>query len=445
MLLRKIDLSSLIVNPNNDRHGDLKDENGAIHWLLSQKTDHMKKLAQDIIAQGQVYEPPLVSSEGDKFLVFDGNRRVCCLKAFDNPTLAIKPELQKFFAELAGSADVPFWRKVECQIEADRDRIDEILFRRHTGTQGGVGQFSWDDIAKTNFVNRTGKHQALNIAELVEGALAAANNHPAPGAIPRSNLNRLLSGESTRNRVGLSVKNNELYFTHDPGAVIEALSAIADDLIEQEIVLGDLWDNNAKHRYLDRLEHSCRLPTPRQILTAPQPFISTARASHKSKPPARASAAQKLSQPLPPRETLIPSSINYGVLWSHETQRIRHIWDELQFQLRFDRHKNAIAVLTRVLIELSTDYCIKQLAIQGVHPNDKLAMKIEKTAKHLRSISMIDDKYLGEIKKIGNSDAIVSSDTMNRYVHSNTFNPSPAHISAIWDTFSTYVVKCLNS
>ncbi len=50
-----------------------------------------------------------------------------------------------------------FPEEVICQVETEKDDIDEILYRRHTGAQSGVGQSQWDDVAKSNFVNRTGQ------------------------------------------------------------------------------------------------------------------------------------------------------------------------------------------------------------------------------------------------------------------------------------------------
>ena len=444
MLLQDIPLTSLIVNPSNDRHGDLKLQQEAINWLLAHKTEHMKKLAEDIATQGQVYEPPLVVPLGKKYVVYDGNRRVSCLKMLDDPAQTDSPQLQKYFTKLASAAATPFWRSVTCQVETDRDKVDEILYRRHTGSQSGVGQSDWDDIAKANFVNRTGKHQTINLAEAIEARLVSHGADELSGAIPRSNLNRLLSGEATRTRIGISLQGNQLHFTHEPSAVLNALKRIADDLVKKEVVLSDIWDSNAKHRYLDRLEQDNALPEASQALPAIKSFGATApQATHKAPPTKRVSSVPP-PKPTPTRDTLIPSSINYQINWTHDSQRIRDMWDELQFHLRLDRHKNAIAVLTRVIIELSTDYCIKKIAISGVHPNDKLALKIEKTGKHLHSISLIDDKYVSELRKLSRSDEIVSSDTMNRYVHSTTFTPSPQHLVALWDTFSTYITKCLN-
>ena len=103
---------------------------------------------------------------------------------------------------------------VQCQVETDRDRVDEILFRRHTGVQAGVGQSVWDDRMKAIFVARTGKGGGLNVADEIERRLREADMLPTRRKIPRSTLNRLLSAQPFRNRLGISVTNGRFEFTH---------------------------------------------------------------------------------------------------------------------------------------------------------------------------------------------------------------------------------------
>ena len=172
MAHRLIALSSLLVNRANDRHGELENETAAFAWLFNNLEQRMKNLANDIVTQGEVYEPPLVRPEGDTFVVYDGNRRITCLKLLQNPRKAPTVELQEFFARLRSNWSGDFPDHIECQIEEDRDRIDDILYRRHTGSQSGVGQSNWDDRMKLNFINRTGKESGVNIAEEVEKILA---------------------------------------------------------------------------------------------------------------------------------------------------------------------------------------------------------------------------------------------------------------------------------
>lgn len=92
MPYKHIPLSSLLTNQNNDRHGELPDEPAAIAWLLANREEHMKNLTRDIVKEKGIYEPPLVSLVGNKYTVFDGNRRVTCLKLLADPKRATTTE-----------------------------------------------------------------------------------------------------------------------------------------------------------------------------------------------------------------------------------------------------------------------------------------------------------------------------------------------------------------
>lgn len=167
MQTRNIPVKSLLVNRSNDRHGELENETAAIAWLFSSRERHMRNLAKDIVEQGTIYEPPLVSPEGTKFVIYDGNRRVTCLKLVADPRRAPTTELRTYFQSLRSQWKGPFTETIQCQVENDRDRIDSILFRRHTGSQNGVGQSTWDDRMKKTFVERTGKGSGVNVADEV--------------------------------------------------------------------------------------------------------------------------------------------------------------------------------------------------------------------------------------------------------------------------------------
>src|SRR5262249_11441450 len=57
----------------------------------------------------------------------------------------------------------------------------------------------------------------------------------------------------------------------------------------------------------------------------------------------------------------------------------------------------------------------------------------------------IDQKYLGVFQKLQPLVPLVSMDTLNRYVPSPNFAPSPEHLTALWDTLSQFIVHCLNA
>ena len=79
MQIQALKPAQLRLNPDNDRHGPLKDEASAIQWLLENRDLHMRALAEDLANTKRLYEPPLVRFDSGKYVVFDGNRRMCCI------------------------------------------------------------------------------------------------------------------------------------------------------------------------------------------------------------------------------------------------------------------------------------------------------------------------------------------------------------------------------
>ena len=425
-----IALEALIINSANDRHGELENETAAIAWLFNNRRRQMRNLARDILESRGIFEPPLVHKEGAKYVVYDGNRRVTCIKLIAKPRRAPDAELQKFFAGIKAEWTGRFPSKIMCQVETDRDRIDDILFRRHTGTQSGVGQSTWDGRMKTTFVNRTGRGGKLNLADEIEERLAAAKKLPSR-KIPRSNLNRLLSAEAFRHRVGITAANGQFEYIRKEDVVLNALARIASDLATQEVTLEDVWDVESKSDYLDKLEAEGILPTAADAI----PKTGKAEKSKKQKAKKPTKAVE--------RTTLIPP-VDYGVAWPGRLQRQHAIWQELQYKLELSEHPNAISVLCRVLIELSVDNYVDRAKLTSVAEVDSLARKLVQSAEALHTAGKIDKKYLQVIRKSQNMDAIISVDTLNKYVHSARLAPSPEHLTAIWDAVSELVVLCLN-
>ena len=350
MAIRNIPLNLLLVNRANDRHGELENETAAIAWLFNARETHMKNLARDIVKEGEVYELPLVGPEENKFVVFDGNRRVTCLKLLAEPRRAPTSDLQDFFADLRTKWLGEFPKTVQCQVETDRDRIDEILFRRHTGSQNGVGQSTWDDRMKSTFVSRTGKGGGLSIADEVESRLAVAKLLPSRRKIPRSTMNRLLSAEPYRNRLGFSINRGRFEITHKEDVVLAALARVADDMANRRLVLGHIWDVDGKTAYLDKLKAEGVLPTTADVLDN-----AKGESSKPKKTGLKPTATPKPTQ----RTTLIPQA-DYGLVWPGRLQRHHEIWEELQFHLQISKHPNAISVLFRVLLELSVENYLQQ-------------------------------------------------------------------------------------
>jgi len=430
-----IPLDDLVVNKANDRHGELASEDTAIEWLLKHKTTHMRNLAKDVVRVGQVYEPPLVAKEGNKYKVYDGNRRTTVLKLLRRPERSPTHHWYEFFTKLRCEFAGPLPSEISCQIENDCERLDDILYRRHTGQQSGIGQSQWDAEAKSNFQRRTGKETRVNVAEEIEYLLKSEGLLGHDERLPRSNLNRLLSAEPFRNRVGIALENNDLKFTHNREPVLSALDRIAQDLRSKKVTLDDIWDNDSKRRYLDSLGVKGMLPMPDQALPTPEPV--SRRAAERARPEHVSSVTK--SVPTENRKTLI-SQIEYHISLTHENRKALDIWNELQHRLFLGQHDNAISVLFRVLLELSIECYMGR---HSVSKGASLADKLSRVREHMLSRALIDKKYRDQLEKFENAEVIFSANTLNAYVHSSNFFPSENHLKSLWDTLEKFIIICL--
>ena len=144
---------------------------------------------------------------------------------------------------------------------------------------------------KNNFVIRTGKGSGINVADEIEKKLREAKMLPSR-KIPRSNLNRLLSAETLRNRLGISVRKGRLDFIRDEPATLRALQRVASDLATRVVTLDDIWDTESKLGYIDKLDAEGILPgvarTPRLPVPTPAPPSPPRPGPAPPKPPAAA-------------------------------------------------------------------------------------------------------------------------------------------------------------
>jgi hypothetical protein len=378
------------VNQANDRHGEVGSEDLAIAELFRLHDVQMRNLAADIAAVGAVFDPPLVMQVDEDYIVFDGNRRVTCLKLLTDPARAPTAELRTHFASLREGVNANIPDRLTCQIEDDRNLIDSILFRRHTGSQRGVGQLGWNDRAKLNFVERTGQGGGINVAAEVERFLAEADRLPE-GNIPWSTLTRLLSSEEFRNRAGVSTARRHFRLTHEHVAVADTLHRITSDLANQVVTLGDLWNNEGKRAYLNRLQDEGVLPVENERLAEPVDAGGAVRNLRRNQPPR------------PPQTTFIPADAP-RIQWVAAQQRVRAIWEELQ-SLTLREHPNATSALMRILVELSVESYIGE---HDINVPDNLSRKVGAVAAHLLNRQIIDQAYYDELERIRLNDQLVS-------------------------------------
>ena len=160
-----VDLISL--DRNNPRHEPLRTENQAIRYLCD--NENVLALARDVVDNGlnPLELTGLRPPRNDKYVAFEGNRRVCALKLLREPGRAPTPSLQRAFEKLATG-----WERIDdVPAIVVPDRNERRLWREriHGGYAGGKGRRSWNAEQKTRHTGNTKNLAAQRLLDAGEG------------------------------------------------------------------------------------------------------------------------------------------------------------------------------------------------------------------------------------------------------------------------------------
>jgi hypothetical protein len=429
-------LNDLVVNEANDRHGELASERAAMNWLFENERTKMYNLARDIVREGRVFERPLVLAQGDKYVVFDGNRRVSCLKALHNPALLDDTDDRAFFVALRRKAHLASLRALSCDVEDDEEVIEKVLFRRHNGSQAGVGQAIWGPQAKTNFQLRTGIRKNRSVGHVIENYLAGQGQ--AAPKVRTSILDRLFSNPIFQRRAGFTIDGNELQNRYSHEAVRRVLVRVLGD---EKLTLQKIWKNTDKDIYLDKLEAEGVLPHASELVVE----------GKLEKVPTRPEVSPSPApSPAPPdfpdhanRPRLIPQGVTLPV-FRDDAKRLSSVFHELKNHLSLSVHRNAISVLFRLLVDLTIEIYENHHSLIR-HPNEKMHMRYRKILNEMKRRNEITADEYRKLTKFEDANSLFSANTMNDYVHSSAFFPSATDLNSFWDNIEVFFLASWKS
>lgn len=419
--VKTIDINNIIVNNENARHGKLDSEKDAILWLLSNNSSRLEALAKDIAKVGKLYERPLVKKENNKYIVYDGNRRVTCLKLLNNPDYIGNTTWSSFFETLKNNnTNIP--NEIECDVSDDIKYINELVERRHVGGDTGIGQLKWNREQKENHLILTGQKKVLDFTVFLQDEMKKEGLLAETETLEHSLIRRLFSSNYFRKKAGFILEDEKVVYIIDKKTVLEILLKIHHDMAEGKETLHTLWNNKDKERYLKQLEDEGILP---QI---PQ---TDSKSSQNTKP-AGINPRKKVSFP-----SIIDTDFPIEAKTNEEI-KIKAIWDEMQYRLKYNVHYYSLGVMTRVLIELSTDYCLPKTN----------STKNKDASLHQK---MIDVVGFFETKKIFNkTDAnslkgICPADInrLHAFVHNLNAHPTTQELISLWGRYKNYIINCL--
>ncbi|MGR3491612.1 MAG: hypothetical protein ACU0DW_06090 [Shimia sp.] len=435
MHLSDIPLSSLLVNEKNDRHDDVDTEQEAVDWLLLTFGKRMEKLGEDLASTLQVFEPPIVVEEHGIFRVFDGNRRITAVKLLKRHVNPLGHR-QDFWAELAAKVPNHAFASITCQVETDLKQVDQILFRRHNGTNEGIGQNPWDDEARQNFLRRTGQQKKIKPSEVISHFLRL-QGVSLEHQMKRSKVDRLFSSRKFQRRFGFEIQKSKLLILMRQDKVVENLRLAVEALSGSDVSLADIWDEERKLRFINscEIEHD---PCQDDFeLTVVDAF---------GEPPALepvAPRAEKSTRTIP-RNCLIPISTSERISWSGRESRLHQVWLEIETSLLLSKHPNASAVMFRVLLDLICVEYRKSHPHVELDDRESLSKRLVAIVSDLKELDRLAVDEAAALTKLIHRQDLLSADALNGWVHDTLLFPSSDHLRQTWNGLEIFVVAAIN-
>lgn len=442
--IKEINLTDLYLDIDNPRFPILSNQVDVIQRIVAnqEKENKLLNLAKDIVDNGlNPAEPIIVSpdkADNRKYIVLEGNRRICCLKILGNPDL-VKASSPTFIKKLKILSEdykkLPI-KKIDCVVYINRAKANRWIKLKHTGENAGVGTVSWDAQAVARFNQKVeGKYSiALQAIDFLKDSQAVAEETKKRlDKISITNFERLLSDPNVQQVIGVKVSQGKIQTHLEDKEVVKGLTKIVTDLTEKadkKIKVKDIYNKDKRKDYIETFKKG-------DIPDKTKKTKSTWEFSTKKTYPATSSVSKRSNPLSTSRSTTIPRDCILKI----KEPKINKIYSELK-DLNIDTYINASSVLLRVFIELSVDYYLESQKIPNINKDSKLRHKVEKVADYLESNSLLDKHKLKGIRvAVNNQNNPLSIDSFNAYVHNRNFSGTADVIKVSWDNFQPFIEK----
>jgi len=433
-----IPVSDIALDRQNARLlDDQPDEPAALLALAEQDQLRLLRLAEDIVAQ-EGLSPlelpaviPLPEAPG-RYWVIEGNRRVAALKALGTPSL-VEPvysgAAKKKWAELNRRFEENPLVEIECAVFDSEADVEPWVELRHGGQQGGVGLVEWGAREKERWARRHGRGEPWGeIMDFVQdkGALSPEAQGSKKGVL--TSVRRLIGTPDVRHRLGIEVQGRRVFSHYPLEEVSKGLSRIVEDLLTEQIRVGDIYHVNQRLSYIQSI--------PKEDLPDPETRLDDAVPLDELTPspggdPKKAKKKKHKKKTRPQEVFLIPRDVALEI----PPRRIYDIYDELK-RLELASFTNSAAVLLRVFLELSVDSYLSGRSLLTKKDSDSpLAKRLKKAADDLKDRGMIDGKLHTAVEQVADGKFAIaaSTPTLNQYVHNEHVFPAASELRAAWN------------
>ena len=415
--IQKIKIEDLLINLKNPRFVPTHSQSEAIEKMISEKSNEMKKLAEDISKNGiSPIKRFIVVKNGKKFYPADGNRRLVAIKLLKNPKLAPK-ELQKYFEDLNENARIP--NDVSCVIfDNDKDARPWVILE-HYGKMDGVGTVTWGVIEKRRY--DADKTMTEIIFEYADDNKISHEN------IPVTNLERIFKFDEIKKMTGISFNEDNFNRTKTKKIVNSNLTKIFTALANKDI---DSRKANSKKDAIKIISELLKISPP---ITKDDGKGQTKKKSTNT------------AKPSTDRIHLIPKICDLDI----KPAKIKNTYVELKEKLILnDGVKStpmAVAVMFRVFLEMSVTWYLKN---KIDFKNEKIGLKekLEKVVAHMKENGIATNDELKHVNNAISSDmnTSLSIQYFHDIVHSIFIQTDQKPLKTSWENYENFFVLIWN-
>lgn len=476
-----IPLNDLTIWTDNPRIGNALDEESAINLLVeSVGIKRMLVLAKDILENGlSETELPSIVEEKGTLLVYDGNRRLTCLKIMFSPSVIKDLEIQARFQSLFSSTKrehfFPRFEKIKV-FHTTRDRALYLMDLAHNGEQEGKGRIAWEAYQRDIALSKRGLpvqyKAALHVCHIL---FDIPKKKDFSGGPSYTDLDRIFISSLIKQKIGitsdyssLSIAEEEsIHFTYH--VLREARSRLSIrsysrffDVIAPEneniIKFFKLYDElknitsppsissdlTNENKVNSSQETQTTISSDNTAETPLQKPISSSSSipQEKLKEPVNHPSQKPQNYPKPKSRTTLFTDASLYCKFQNLPQKfspilslISHL-QKIQFKENFT-HDNTLvlALLLRGLIEQSSTAFRE---VENLPPKSVLIEAVQSNLSVLQTNKLISREVLKKVK-------VNQLDSLQSYVHNYNARLGQLELISLFDMFSNYIELCLTT
>jgi len=427
---KNISVKHILFDNQNPRHDPSESQKEALQKLL--KDEDIRALAADIVKYGvnpteTLIVMPSKDIEG-KYIVLEGNRRLCALKVLQKPTLCSSKSDESYFSKLKQKYTGDFI--AQCTVVPSKKEAHHWILIKHGTDQGGASTKRWNATQNARYAEGTNtkspNQRAYTLLKYaLDNEIISKSEYDA---INITTITRYLSNPSFRKSTGIEFSKEWIKTNLKTDKFHEVIRRfLMDDLADpKDGGLSSRSTASDRENYGHKLLADLNIPEHRQghyqeLPKEPDPSAATPVNNSGQKVPKQNPSPNK-------RNKVIPNDFKLQII----KPKIKRIYDELK-QLDAKIYPNAAALLFRSFIELSIHHYLEKVMNKHEQQRD-LHKHILTVANDLESKG-VEQKKLKPLRAAASTptqSSPLSAALMNNYVH-GTVEPGATDLILAWD------------